>query len=103
LKEGYIMASRAPSGPFILCVKFESREDGGLRAYCDEVPGFILSHSNASAVEADVVPALEGILSAMYGCEMKVERAQELGQNDDQVPPAHVCRPLQYVGHSSHA
>jgi hypothetical protein len=72
------MASRAPNGPFILCVKFETRDDGGLRAYCDELPGFILSHENANAVMADVVPSLECILSAMYDCKMKVERAHGL-------------------------
>jgi hypothetical protein len=103
--KGEFMASRAPSGPFILYVKFEKREDGGLRAYCDELPGFILSHANADAVMADVVPSLECILSAMYNRPMKVERAHDLGheqeQNDMRIPPAHMCRPLQYVGHSS--
>jgi hypothetical protein len=99
------MASRAPSGPFILYVKFENREDGGLRAYCDELPGFILSHANPEAVMNDVVPSLECILGVMYGRPMKVERAHELGQeqelDDLRIPPAHMCRPLQYVGHSN--
>lgn len=99
------MASRAPEGPFILHVKFEPRVDGGLRAYCDEVPGFILSHKDANAVWADVVPSLECILSVMYDRPMKVERARELGhepeQDDMRIPPAHICRPLQYVGRSN--
>ena len=94
------MATRLPTGPFVIYVKLETREDGGLRAHCDEVPGFILSHSNADKVLADVVPSLECILTAMFGCKMKVERARELGQRDDVQMPAHLCGPLQYVGHS---
>jgi hypothetical protein len=33
---------------------FEDHEDGGLRAYSDDVPGFVLSHSDRGAVLADV-------------------------------------------------
>jgi hypothetical protein len=96
------MASRAPEGPFVISVTFEKRADGGLRAFCDKVPGFVLSHSDADKVMADVVPSLECILTAMYGCNMKVERAQELGQPDEaQAMPAYMCGALQYVGHSS--
>ena len=55
-----------------LVVRFEPREGGGLVAKCDEVPNFYLSNSDAAAVRADVIPALEVILSAMYGMQMVV-------------------------------
>jgi hypothetical protein len=94
------MASRFPHGPFIIYVKFEMREDGGLRASCDKVPGFLLSHSNHGAVRSDVVPALEVILSEMYGVPMKVEPASEVGSEDQYEMPAHLCGKQGYVGHS---
>ena len=50
---------------------FERREDGGLRAWSEQVPGFLLSHRSADAVLSDVQPALEGILSAQLGYEIK--------------------------------
>lgn len=65
------MASQFPSECGLL-VRFEPREDGGLIATCDQVPNFYLSHSDAEAVRADVIPALEAILSAMYGMPMVV-------------------------------
>ena len=46
-----------------IVVTFEGREDGGLRADSDDVPGFVLSHSDPDAVLRNVKPALEGILS----------------------------------------
>jgi hypothetical protein len=96
------MASHAPAGPFILNVTFETREDGGLRAYCDKVPGFVLSHKDAVLVMADVVPALQIILSAMYGQEMTVAPAQEMSQDHTAMMPAHLCGAQQYVGVSAH-
>jgi hypothetical protein len=97
------MASRPPQGPFILYVTFEPRDDGGLRAYCDQVPGFILSHQNAKLVEADVEPALSFILSEMYDQPMEVRRATAFGEDDVFTPimPAHLCG-TQYVGLSRH-
>lgn len=50
-----------------IVVHFSRREDGGLRAWCDDVPGFVLSHRDAQAVMDDVEPALETILSSMHG------------------------------------
>lgn len=96
------MASRPP-GPFVLEVTFEPREDGGLRAYCDKVPGFVLSHSNAEAVLNDVEPALETILSAMYGMKVKVSQAEPVlvtNQTAQKIEllPAYMCGTTQYVG-----
>lgn len=46
----------------IVKVTLEDRPDGGLRAYSDEIPGLVLSHSNRVKVLADLVPAVSGIL-----------------------------------------
>lgn len=50
-----------------IVVHFERREDGGLRAWCDEIPGFALSHADADSLLLDVQPALEGILTYQLG------------------------------------
>ena len=59
-------------------VTLERRRDGGLRAYSDDVPGFVLSHSNVAAVLADIGPALEVILSAMYETRVCVSPVGEI-------------------------
>lgn len=65
------MASQFPSECGLI-VRFEPREGGGLIATCDQVPNFHLSHRDAEAVRNDVIPALEAILSGMYGMPMTV-------------------------------
>jgi hypothetical protein len=97
------MASRAPE-PFKLEVRFESREDGGLRAYCEKVPGFLLSHADPDKVLADVKPALEIILSEMFGVPMTVERLRDLDEVTHQQMsiPGHLTGSQSYVG-LSHA
>jgi hypothetical protein len=45
-------------------VCFERREDGGLRAYSDDIPGLVLSHSDPQKLLADVMPALEVLETA---------------------------------------
>jgi hypothetical protein len=113
------MASRAPVGPFIIYVTFEPREDGGLRAYAEKVPGFLLSHSDPEKVMRDVEPALSVILSEMYGHKIKVTQAVEVsaapaprrraragkaGKPNSRrgaaalKMPAHLCSPRSYVG-----
>ena len=44
-------------------VVFESRPDGGLRVSSPDVPGIVLSHSDPDLVMADVILALETIIS----------------------------------------
>ncbi len=61
------MPVERPKRSYKVVVQFERRADGGLRAWCDDVPGFALSHRDADAVLADVQPALEIILSAQLG------------------------------------
>ena len=92
------VASRAPS-PFVIHVRFEDREDGGLRAFCDKVPNFLLSHNDPDKVLADVEPALEAILSAMCGMPMRVRRLPELDEAiDRQIPLPHAVRQESYLG-----
>jgi hypothetical protein len=69
------MSARLPAK---VVVTFERRADGGLRAYSDDVPGFVLSHTDALAVLDDVKPALEGILSHMFGAPVVVEELSRL-------------------------
>jgi hypothetical protein len=44
----------------------ERRSDGGLYVYSDELPGFVLSHTNARAVLSDIEPALSVFLSKKF-------------------------------------
>ena len=62
-----------PNKKWIISVVFETRSDGGLRVYSDDVPGFMLSHSNAEAVCKDVKPALETIIGAMMNSRVTIE------------------------------
>src|SRR5260221_12516101 len=71
--------------PAKFVVSFERRDDGGLRAWSDDVPGFVLSHSDPKAVLEDVKPALEAIISHAYGTPVVVEelaRQQMLTQRE---------------------
>lgn len=58
---------------FKVTVCFEQRPDGGLRAWSDDVPGLILSHTDVDAVLEDVTEALKVILSDTFQTEMVVE------------------------------
>jgi hypothetical protein len=51
-------------------VKLDRREDGGLRAYSEGIPGLVLSNHNGKALIADIEPALEEILSSMWGVKV---------------------------------
>ena len=94
------MASRPTINPFEIEVRFEPRDDGGLRATCQEVPGFFLSHSNPERVRSDVGPALKVILSDMLGIPVDVERLSSLAaeRDDAMTLQAHLCDAQRYVG-----
>ena len=95
------MATRAPREPFMIEVTFRRREDGGLRAECDALPGFFLSHSDPELVIADVAPALCVILSEMLGASVVVEPLRDLNEinsANDAILPAHLCEAQRYVG-----
>jgi hypothetical protein len=59
---------------FKVTVRLQPRPDGGLRAWSDDVPELVLSHRDPEQVMADLVPALEAILSARLDASMKAER-----------------------------
>jgi hypothetical protein len=63
--------------PVKVVVIFERREDGGLKVYSDDVPGFVLSHADPMAVLSDVKPALEQILSHIHGVPIEVQQLAE--------------------------
>lgn len=52
-------------------VRFRRRDDGGLQAFCDDVPGFCLSGSDRSAVYRDVAPAIRRIIA--HNLDINVE------------------------------
>ncbi len=95
------MASQFPED-FVVHVIFKPREDGGLIATCKEpeLANFYLSHSDADLVREDVIPALETILSDMYGMRMSVRRLSELSEVlDRQIPmPALLGGEQSYLG-----
>lgn len=61
------------SRKFKIIVCFESRPDGGLRAYSDDVPGLVLSSTDIDGVIEDVPAALSVILSERLNAEVEVE------------------------------
>jgi hypothetical protein len=48
-----------------LTIKIGFRPDGGLRVYSDDLPGLILSHSDADAVMRDILPAVRALCEHM--------------------------------------
>lgn len=73
------MASVAPqTSNFKLRVNFEPRGDGGLRAYSDDVPGFVLSYSDCDTALDAVVPVLETILSEMFNGQVVVRPLEDI-------------------------
>lgn len=75
---------------FNVDVKFERRPDGGLRAWCDDVPGFVLSNANPDMVIAEVPEVLSVILSGMMNGKVSVtptvDIAELLGLADPTFP-----------------
>lgn len=61
-----IMASAPQASTFKVIVKFEEREDGGLRAYSDDVPGFVLSYADWDETLSSIEPVLEALLTDMF-------------------------------------
>ncbi len=55
-----------------LTVRFVRRDDGGLRAMCEHVPGFYLSSLDRQAVVRDVIPVLETLVKANWGMDVAV-------------------------------
>jgi hypothetical protein len=73
------MASAAPkASTFKVSVVFEPRGSNGLRAYSDDVPGFVLSYDNCERTLAAVVPVLETILSDMFNAPVCVKPLEDI-------------------------
>ena len=66
-------------GSIKITVRLESRPDGGLRAWSDELPGLTLSNRDRKAVIDDLAPALEEIVSDMLGYRVRVGSLRSLG------------------------
>jgi hypothetical protein len=67
-----------------IVVTLEHREDGGLRAYSEDVPGFVLSNPDPSVVLSDIAVALETILSSMWGVNVVAgPLVKPNGEDDD--------------------
>lgn len=84
-----------------IVVVIEHRDDGGLRAFSHDVPGFVLSHKNPEAVLDDIGPALERILSAMWGMKIKADPLTHVGYD---APDATAPQPVdnrEYVAHAA--
>ncbi|MGN6772505.1 MAG: hypothetical protein ACTHJQ_22035 [Rhizobiaceae bacterium] len=74
-----------------ITVCFEERPGGGLRAWSDDVPGLVLSHTDVDAVLSDVTSALKTILSHRFGRRIEVRPLpgiREALENEGIVPPA---------------
>lgn len=63
---------------FKITVTFESRPDGGLRVWSEDVPGLVLSHPDINGVLADVPQAIKTILSHHLGGEIEVSPLENL-------------------------
>ena len=84
-RHGHSTAGRQALMKRKIVVTLEGREDGGLRADSDDVPGFVLSHSDPDAVLRNVKPALEGILSNLLKEPVALE---ELPARDNERIPS---------------
>lgn len=72
MAEVMIMATRCPPLPMKIEVHFERREDGGLRAYSHQLPGFAISHRDPDVVMEDVKVVLEVMLGEALDCPVAV-------------------------------
>jgi len=92
---------------FKVVICFERRPDGGLRAWSEDVPDFVLSHKAADALLADIKPALEVILSARFGEDILAEPLVELREALEErgIVEKRTDFPLswEYVAHYAHA
>lgn len=86
---------------FKITVCFEQRPDGGLRAWSDDVPGLVLSHTDVDGVLSDVTEALKVILSYRFDANVDVRplgNIREALENRGIVPPrGFVPGPKDYV------
>lgn len=73
-----------PESALKVIVQFAKREDGGIRAWSDDVPGLVLSSNNIEGLLDDIRSAIEVILGHQLGCKVSarpLRPAGEMGQN----------------------
>ena len=68
-------------------VLVEPLADGGLRAYSDDVFELVLSSADSDALLADIVPAVETILTERLGDPLYVSRVMRSGEKDWIIEP----------------
>jgi hypothetical protein len=89
------------SRTFKITVCFEPRDDGGLRAYSNDVPGLVLSSLDVDGVIEDVPAALSAILSERLGADINVEPLPDIREaledNGIVVPRPFMSGPREYV------
>lgn len=83
-----------------IVVTFERREDGGLRAYSNDVPGFVLSNQDPNKVIDAIVPAMEFILSSMWGVNVEADVLSPIN-NEDSTNDYSLPKAREYVAHVS--
>ena len=85
-----------------IVVTLERREDGGLRAYSEDVPGFVLSNSDPSVVLSDIAVALETILSSMWGVKVVAgPLVKPNGEDDDSCSVSEIpISPKEYAAYA---
>lgn len=85
---------------FKVTVCFEQRPDGGLRAWSEDVPGLVLSHTDIDGVLEDVTEALTVILSHQFSAPIEVKplsNIREALENDGIVAPVGFAGSKEYV------
>lgn len=78
-------------------VRFELCADGRLRVWSPDVPGFRLSHHDREAVLADIVPALETILSERLGGAFRVLPLHPLAERESGLSVPDLLPTREYV------
>ena len=66
-------------------VRFELGDDDRLRVWSPDVPGFRLCHPDHAAVVADIVPALETLLSDRWGSTVRVRMLRPLAERQSRM------------------
>lgn len=81
------------AGTFKVVVRVERRSDGGLRVWSDDIPGLVLSNRDPHKVMADIVPAIEAILSEALGCKVEASQLERFRAPSASATPSRSRRP----------
>lgn len=73
-----------------IVVKFQKRDDGGLRVWSEDVPLFALSGDDPKAVAANIIPVLEVMVAQMLSAStVKIEMLEPFSNREqkDRIEP----------------